>query len=185
MKPTVLWMLFFFAPLMSASSVTCDAGAASIPVFDPTTTSGAVGDYTLDCSGGLPVTGPLPVVIVDVTLNAPVLNTSGWILTDGLHNTSGTLAAPDEVDFIGVPFNPPGDDFEVENIFVNPSLEGPGFQFFEEAKITTDFSITVQNGTQLVAENAVPEPSSIPVLVVLGLGIVLLLRTAQRQSSIT
>lgn len=43
-----LWMLATLAPVASAAVINCSAGAASVPVFDPSSVSGAVGDYTLD-----------------------------------------------------------------------------------------------------------------------------------------
>jgi len=87
---------------------------------------------------------------------------------------SGTLLSPDVVEFLGVPFNAPGAgdlDFQVEGIFVNPSLEPPGFAFNEEVSITGNASIFIGSQQQLVAENAVPEPSLTLVLVGLGLTI--------------
>ena len=72
-------------PALRSDVITCNAGAASVPVFDPSSTSGAVGDYTLDCTGGTP-TPPLqtvPTVNFFASLTVPVLNTGGWILKDG------------------------------------------------------------------------------------------------------
>jgi len=37
-----------------------------------------------------------------------LLNTGGWILTDGVNMTAGTLFPANVVEFSGVPFNPPG-----------------------------------------------------------------------------
>src|SRR5271166_6165768 len=170
MKLNALWMLLAFIPAMSASTITCNAGAASIPVFDPSSVSGAVGDYTLDCTGGTPVVSPNPVPVINVTvfMSASILNTGGWILTDGFNMTSGTLAPSNVISFLDVPFNPPGTgslDFKVENILVNPSDELPGSQFNETIAIGTSFLIDVTNNpVQLVAVNAVPEPSPTLVL---------------------
>lgn len=174
MKLEALWMLLAFIPAISASTITCNAGAASVPVFNPSSTSEAVGDYTLDCTGGSPVTPPDPVpeINVDAFISVPVLNTGGWILTDGVNMISGVMGAPNLIEFLGVPFNPPGTGtlvFQVENILVNPSAEPPGFQFNEELEISSDFSINVTNPVQLVAVNAVPEPSL--TLVFIGFGV--------------
>ncbi len=175
MKLNTLWMLLAFIPAMSASTITCSSGAASVPVFDPLSVSGAVGDYTLDCTGGTPVVppNPIPVINVDAFMNVPILNTGGWILTDGVNMISGTLAASNVIEFSDVPFNPPGTgnlDFKVENILVNPSDEPPGFQFNEDIEtFNTNFFVDIPNPVQLVAMNAVPEPSSTLVLAGLGL----------------
>jgi hypothetical protein len=110
------------------------------------------------------------VINIDAFTNVPVLNTGGWILTDGMNMTPGGLGSSNLIEFVGVPFDPPGTGdliFQVENIFVDPSAEPPGFQFNEEVGISGNFSIDVPNPLQLVAVNAVPEPS--PTLVFVGL----------------
>ena len=44
---------------------------------------------TFDCTGGVPGT---PIVLNFISfMNVSVLNTGGWILTDGVHNFAGTL----------------------------------------------------------------------------------------------
>ena len=93
MKRQPWWILLAFVPAMSAATITCSAGAASVPVFDASTLSGAVGDYTLDCTGGMTVLPPNPIPGINVTafMNVPVLNTGGWILTDGVNMTTGIL----------------------------------------------------------------------------------------------
>jgi hypothetical protein len=169
MKRKALWASLFFVPAISAATITCTAGAASVPVFDPSSVSGAVGDYTLDCTGGIPVVPPNPIPVINVTafMNVAVLNTGGWVLSDGLNMTPGILGTSNEVEFIGVPFNPPAAGhlvFTVENIFVNPSAEGPGFQFMEEAAITSSTSFSISDFQQLVAVNAVPEPFTLGLL---------------------
>lgn len=174
MKLKALLMVLVFIPAVSASTITCNAGAASIPVFNPSRTSGAVGDYTLDCTGGTTVLppNPIPEIDVDVVMNVPVLDTGGWILTDGVNMTTGILDGSKEIEFLGVPFNPPGTGnivLQVENIFVNPSAQRPGFQFTEDGKINTNISFGITNSTQVVAANAVPEPSFTLVFVGLGL----------------
>jgi hypothetical protein len=162
MKPKLaLWTLLLFVPAARAAAITCNAGAASIPVFNPTSVLGAVGDYTLDCTGGMPGT---PIVLNFTSfMNVSVLNTGGWILTDGVHNFAGTLVPSNVVDFLSVTVNPPGGahlDLQVENIFVNPSMLPPGSEFLEDMAVS-DPSIGIVNSVQVVAENA-PEPSTLP-----------------------
>ncbi len=161
MKLNTLWIILAFVPAISASPITCNGGAVSVPVFNPSSISGAVGDYTLDCTGGTTVSPPIPEIDVQVIMNVPVLDTGGWILADGADMISGTLGGPQLIEFVGVLFNPPGSGslvLEIENILVNPSAEPPGFQFTETASIMTDFAIGVTNSEQVVAVNAVPEP---------------------------
>lgn len=186
MKLNALWVLLAFLPALSADPLICNTGAASVPVFDPSSVSGAVGDYTLDCTGGIPVLPPDPVPEMNVSafMNVSVLNTGGWILTDGVNNTPGVLGNSNEIDFVGVPFNPPGTEhvfFKVENIFVNPSGEAPGFQFKEDSTISGNIALTINLPVQLVAVNAVPEPSSL-IFVGIGLGTILFCRRALNQS---
>lgn len=173
MKLNFLWMLLVFVPAMSADVITCTSGAASVPVFSTSSASGAVGDFTLSCTGGEPVIPPdaIPVIDFIASLNVPILSTGGWILTDGVNNTAGVLESSEVIEFFGVPLNPPGAGsivFTVENIFVNPSAEPPGFQFTENAAIFGNLSVEIMVPQQLVAQNAVPEPFS---LVVVGLGL--------------
>jgi len=172
MKLNPLWILLAFVPAMSAAVITCNSGAASVPVFNTSSVSAALGDYTLDCTGGIPTPPDQAIPEIDFTafINAPILNTGGWILTDGVNMTAGTLLLSNVVEFLGVPFNPPGTGnvvFTVENIFVNPSAESAGFQFMEVSAINGDLSVEIARPEQLVAENAVPEPFS---LVFVGLG---------------
>jgi hypothetical protein len=182
MKLKALWVLLAFVPAISAATITCNAGAASVPVFSTSSVSGAVGDYTLDCTGGIPVLSPNPVPQINVAafMNVPVLNTGGWILTDGVNMTPGILGSGNLVEFLSVPFNPPGTGhlvFQVENIFVNPSAEAPGFQFMEVATVSSAISFGITNSQQLVAVNAVPEPLTLW-LVGLSLGAMWLGRKA-------
>jgi hypothetical protein len=121
---------------------------------------------------------PIPEINVTAFMNVSILNTDGWVLSDGVNMTPGILGASNDVEFVGVPFNPPGAGtvvFTVENIFVNPSAEAPGFQFMELAEVFSTMSFGITNSEQLVAENAVPEPFSL-VFVGLGLGAMLLAR---------
>ena len=59
--------------------------------------------------------------------------------------------------------------FQVENIFVKPSAEPPGFQFMEVATISSSMAISITNLRQLVAVNAVLEPFTLG-FVGVGLG---------------
>lgn len=68
-----LWTLLLLVPAVRAATITCNAGATSIPVFNPTSVLGAVGDYTLDCADGM--TGTPIVVNFGSFMNVPVLNT--------------------------------------------------------------------------------------------------------------
>jgi hypothetical protein len=167
MKLRVLWILSAFAVTLSADPnfVTCTPGAASVPVFSPSSVSGAVGDFTLDCTGGIP-SSPIEID-VGVTTNAPVLTPGAWILTDGVNNTPGTFESSEDIEFFGVPFSPPGAgsvELTVEDIFVNPSLEPPGFQFTASGAIFGNISVVLTSAPQLVAENAVPEPFTLPIV---------------------
>ena len=159
--------------------VTCTPSVSSVPVFSTSSVSGEVGDYTLDCTGGNPAPSPpFPEINVYATMNVPILGASGWILSVGGTPISGTLASLNQVEFLGVPVNPPGPgtiDLTVEDIFVNPSLEPPGFQFTETVSITGDEATEIPNQLQLVAQNAVPEPFTLP-FVGVGLATVLLAR---------
>ena len=189
MKLKALWILLVFVPVMSADTIMCSAGAVSVPVFDPSSVSGAVGDYTLDCTGGTPVLPPNPVPLInfDAFMNVTVLNTGGWILTDGVNMTTGILGFGNQIEFLGVPFNPPGTGhvlFEVENIFVNPSAEPPGFQFMEESTVSGDIAISITNPQQLVAVNAVPEPFTLG-FVGVGLGAMWLWRSLVSRAAAT
>src|SRR5580693_6567374 len=103
MKLKLAFFLFALIPAAFADPVTCTAGAASIPVFDPSSTSGTVGDYTLDCTGGTPdLPGQAtPQNNFAAIMNVPVLNTGGWILTDGVSNFAGVLTLTNVVEFNG------------------------------------------------------------------------------------
>ncbi len=181
MKPKLaLWMLTFFVPAASAADITCNAGAASIPVFNPSSISGAVGDYTLDCTGG--TTGTPTLMNFSSFMNVSVLNTGGWILTDGVNNFAGTLVLSNLVEFLSVPVSPPGVghlDFEVEGIFVNPSVLPPGAEFREDLTVSGPLSITIVNPIQVVAVNA-PELSTLP-LTSMALGAIMWLWSRRRR----
>jgi hypothetical protein len=167
-----------FVSPANADEITCNAGAVSVPVFDPSSLSGRVGDYTLDCTGGTPVSPP-PLVNFSAFMNVQVLNTGGWILTDGVNDFAGSLADGNLVTFLSVPFNPPGAghlDWKVENIFVNPTMIPPGSEFLEDVEIAGQLSPTIVNPVQVVAVNAIPEPSPLLVAGMILSGIVWLSR---------
>ena len=183
MTMRVLWIPLVFVAALSANPVaSCTAGATSVPAFSISSTSGEVGDYTLDCSGTPPPPGmPVPTVNVDAFLNVPILNTGGWTLVDGASDISGTLKTANVVEFDNVPFDLPTTGtlhLTVEGIFVNPSDEGPGFSFQEIDDITTDFSVSINNQQQEVAVNAVPEPSALLVTGLCLLGVLWRSRSA-------
>jgi hypothetical protein len=165
MKLRALWILPIFATALMADPnvVTCTPGAASVPIFSTSSVSGAVGDYTLTCTGGLP--SPPIQIDVGVSMNVPLLTPGAWILTDGVNNTPGTFESSNAIEFFGVPFTPPGSgsvELTVENIFVNPSLEPPGFQFTASGAIFGNITVDIANPLEVVAQNAVPEPSTVP-----------------------
>ena len=92
MRPKLaLWLLPVFIPggECGERSRAQRGGAASIPIFNPSSVSGAVGDYTLDCSGGMLVASTL--MNFSAFMNVSALNTGGWILTDGVNNFAGML----------------------------------------------------------------------------------------------
>jgi hypothetical protein len=174
MKLKSLCIPLVFLPALSANPYAiCNAGATSIPVFSTSSTSGEVADYTLNCTGTTAPTGPVPVIDVDAMLNVPILSPGTWTLVDGATDIPGTLKTPTDVEFVGVPFGLSSgtENFTIEGIFVNPSGEGPGFEFEETDSITFDAAITVNNQEQEVGVNATPEPSALW-LTVLGLGAV-------------
>jgi hypothetical protein len=116
-------------------------------------------------------------------MNVSILNTGGWILTDGVNMTPGSFGPGNVVDFVGVPFNPPGAGsvvFTVENVFVNPSAQVPGFQFNEDLALNGDVAVEIAVPEQLVAENAVPEPGYTGVLLV---GLAALIFAARKSAT--
>ncbi len=186
MKLKTLWTLLAFVPALSADPyATCNAGAISIPVFSTSSTSGEVGDYTLDCTGtSAPAGDPIPEIDVEATLkHVPILNTGGWMITDGTTNTPGILDPmfDNVVEFVGVPFGLPGgsENFTIEGIFVDPSAYGPGFEFEETDSITFNASVLINDGEQEVGVNATPEPSMLS-LAAVGLGAVWLVRKTRK-----
>jgi hypothetical protein len=194
MKLRVLWILSVFAIFVTTLSanptavVTCTPGVTSVPVFSTSSVSDEVGDYTLDCTGGFPAPSPpIPEVNVFATMNVPILGATGWVLLVGGTPTPGVLDGPDQIQFVGVPFDPPGSgtlDLQVENISVNPSLEPAGFQFTETVSITGNVSIYIPSASQqqVVGQNAVPEPFTLPLLS-LGLAAVWVARKSKRAHS--
>jgi hypothetical protein len=163
MKLKALWIPLVFIRALSADTYTCNAGVASaIPVFSTASASGEVDDYTLDCTGpASPAGEPVPVIDVDAFLNVPILNTGGWTLADGGTPITGTLEASNVVEFEGVPFGftSGSESFTIEGLSVNPSEEGPGFEFQEIDEITFTTAVMINNSEQEVGVNATPEPS--------------------------
>lgn len=176
-----LWTLVLFVPAARTATINCSAGAASVPVFNPSSVSGAVGDYTLDCTGGTPGT---PVLLNFTSfMNTAVLNTGGWILTDGVNNFAGALGPANVVAFLSVTLNPPGVghlDLQVENILVNPSTLPPGAQFLEDLSVSNTSALAIANPVQVVAENA-PEISTLP-LTAISLGAIAAVARRRRRS---
>jgi hypothetical protein len=151
----IFWLLLALVPAAGvAGMLVCVGGVASNATLDPTSTSGAVGDFTLSCSGGN--SGSQTSLTFDYLLNAAVITPGPWILTDGVHDYSGALVAPNEVGFQNVPFTAPGNSnltFTAENILVNPSLYPAGYQFEESFSISGSGSLPVSGGQQWVAMN--------------------------------
>ena len=148
----VFSLLPVLAAVASAGSLACVSGAASVPGFNPISTSGAVGDFTLTCTGGDP--GYPVAVSFDYFLNAAVITPGSWILTNGLNGYySGTVNSPgNDLNFQHVVFTPPGSGvvtWMVENIFVNPSQSAPGYQFAEMVSIT-GANIPISGSSQVV-----------------------------------
>ena len=117
---------------------------------------------------------------LEAFLNVAVLGTPTPILTDGVNDYTGVVDA-NTVQFLGVPFDPAGISFEFEDIFVNPSLQAPGFQFFEDVSATGSTSIPIADSEQLVAVNgSIPEPSTFPLAGIALSAVVLLARRRAR-----
>jgi hypothetical protein len=162
-----LALLLACVPMGAHAILSCSAGAASLPVLNPSSVSAAVGDYTLTCNGGN-AADPLPLINVSVFLNAPVLPTSMPVLTDGANDYPG-LVAGNQVSFLGVAFDPVATDYEIEQILVDPSLRAPGFAYLELVSVGGAVALPIPNPNVLVALNAsepVPEPASWCVLVI-------------------
>ena len=148
---SVLSLLLALAPAAGvAGTLACIGQVGAVALFDPTSTSGAVANFSLDCTGG--VSGSPFLVNFDYFMNFPVINSGSWILTDGTNNFSGALGGPNMVEFQNISFNPPGNGvvaWTVENIFVNPSLGWGGTPFYE----TISASLPILNPQLLVAMN--------------------------------
>ena len=146
MKPRALWMLLAFIPAMRRIDDHVQRRRGLHPCFRSVKRLRGSRRLHPQLHWRHPVTPPTPIpeIDVDAFINVPVLNTGGWILTDGVNMIPGIMVASNLIEFLGVPFNPPGTGnlaFQVENILVNPSAEPPGFQFKEELEITSNFSI--------------------------------------------
>jgi hypothetical protein len=163
-------LLLVFAALAPAGPLACMSEVPSIPGFNLSSTSGAVGDFTLVCTGGTP--GSTVPVNFDFVTNFAVINSGSWNLTDGVHNYSGSRVSPGEINFQNVPFNPPGSDllvWSLDNVFVNPSLYLPGYQFTET--LSTSVAIPITGNSVTVGFNQPSQtlndfqggPSSAPV----------------------
>ena len=192
MRPKLAtWLIAIFIPAASGAGIggipggpgiTCNTGAASIPVFDPSSTSGAVGDYTLDCTGG--TAGQIFQTDFTAFMNVSVIQTNNWILSVGGIDFPGTPGLSNVVDFNGVSIDPPGAGqlhIEVENILVNPSVLPPGAAFREDVAVTS--GLTINTPIQEVAVNAAPEPSTLPLTfaAIVALGLACLCRRMSRS----
>jgi hypothetical protein len=150
---SALSLLLVLAPTAAmAGPLACIGQVGPYPIFNPTSTSGAVANFSLACTGG--VSGSPVLVNFDYFMNFPVINSGSWILTDGASNFSGALKASNLVEFQNVSFNPPGNGvvaWTVENILVNPSLGRGGTSFYENISVSA--AIPISNPQQLVAAN--------------------------------
>lgn len=165
-----------FLSTAHAAVITCIPGVTSVPIFNPSDVSRAVGDYTLSCSGGDAV-DPLPMVNIEAFLNVAALPIGTPMLTDGVNTYAGVIGPSNAIVFIGILFDPTGINFKIENLFVDPSSQGPGFEFREVVTIIGSTSSVIPMADQLVGVNAsVPEPSTLP-LAGLTLGAIALLVT--------
>lgn len=153
------------------ANTVCSTGITpSVPTFSESSTVGVVADFTLSC-----VNNPAGVGVFDVNftffLNDTILDTAAWSLTQGANTYSGTYAPPNEIAFTGVAYDPsaPALSFELHGVEVNPSAAPDGFPYYESLGINGDVSVPVFQPTQLVGENATPEPSAL-MLASIGLG---------------
>ena len=146
-----LSLLMALAPAAAvAGPLACIGQVGPVPIFNPTSTSGAVANFNLNCTGG--VSGSPVLLNFDYFMNWQVINSGSWILTDGVNNFSGPRAS-NLVEFQNVSFDAPGNGvvaWTVENIFVNPSLGVGGTQFYEQLVSPT---LPIFNSLQLVATN--------------------------------
>jgi PEP-CTERM motif-containing protein len=162
-RASMSMLVLLSAPAAHSAVVICEAGAASIPVLDPLSTSAAVGDFTLACSGGVEM-DPLPRVNFQAFFNVPLLQTVTPILTDGVNDYSGIFTGSGVV-FLAIPLNPVASSFAIQQIFVNPSLQAEGFEFIAFLSASSEIAVAIRNPIQTVAVNgsvaaAVPEPST-------------------------
>lgn len=172
-------LLLAFAVLLAMptakGAVICMAGVASFPTLDPLSNSAAVGELTADCGGGAAGDPPL-IAIFQAFYNVPLLTTVTPLLSDGLNSYTGSISS-NSVAFIDVSIDPLGDNFVLQNVFVDASLQPENFLFAAFLSIT---AAPVMNANQAVAingviGNAVPEPSVI-LLLLMGLCLVVLIR---------
>ena len=112
-------------------------------------------------------------------MDAPVLNSGGWTLTQDANSYRGMFISTNGVNFTGVAYETslPTLRFELHGVEVSPIAQGPIFIYTETVSVSGAVSVTLlRNPSQLVAVNAEsPEPSTL-LLAAAALGMVLLAR---------
>ena len=163
------------------TSIDCLPGITpAVPVFNPASTVGVVADYTIFCTNtGFNGAGPVASENFDFFMNVTELNTGAWTLTQASNTYTGTLAASNQVEFLGVAYdtNRPTLSFELHGVKVNPSLWGPGFVFREDATIAGLVTPLFSSSPDLVVGLNSPEPGT---LALVGMALLLLSQRRHR-----